>query len=75
MSRESFLAGLDKILEQPEGTLQGAEKLEDLEMWDSMAMISFIALADEANGTRITVQQIGSCDTVEDLLKLAKVDG
>jgi acyl carrier protein len=74
MSKSEFLAKVDEILELPEGTLSGAEKLEDLENWDSVAMVSFIALADEQNGARLNVKQLAACETVEDLLKLAGVD-
>jgi acyl carrier protein len=75
MTREEFLAELDEILELPAGTVKGSEKLEDLEQWNSTAMIGFIALADTNNGTRISPRQIVNCTTVEDLLKLAKADG
>jgi hypothetical protein len=75
MTREEFLSELDEVLELPAGTLSGPEKLEDLEQWNSTAMIGFIALADTNNGTRISPRQIVNCATVEDLLKLAKADG
>ena len=75
MTKEEFLLELDEILELPAGTLKGPEKLEDLEQWNSTAMIGFIALADTNNGTRIAPRQIVNCSTVEDLLKLAKADG
>jgi hypothetical protein len=74
MTREAFLVELSETLELPGGALKGPEKLEDLEEWNSMAMIGFIALADSNNGTRISARQIVDCSTVEDLLKLARVD-
>ena len=52
MSREEFLLQLDEVLEMPAGSLSGPERLEDLEQWDSTAMIGFIALADDHNGIR-----------------------
>jgi acyl carrier protein len=73
MSTAEFLAKVDEILELPSGTLKGEEKLEDLENWDSVAMVSFIALVDERNGARLNVKQLGACETVNDLLKLAGV--
>ena len=75
MTKSEFLAELDEVLEVPRGTLQGPEKLENLEQWNSTSLIGFIALADTNNGTRISVRQTVNCVTVEDLLKLAKVDG
>ena len=56
------------------GTLQGPEKLEDLDQWTSMAIVGFIALADTYNGTKVGPTQIGKCLTVDDLLSLAKVE-
>lgn len=73
MSTPEFLAKVDEILELPAGTLKGAEKLEELENWDSVAMVSFIALADERNGARLNVKQLAACETIDDLLKLAGV--
>jgi acyl carrier protein len=74
MSREDFLKKLDEILELPPGTVRGPEKLDDYPLWDSTAMISFMALADEYNGSRLTPRQIPACQTIEDLLRLAKVE-
>lgn len=73
MQRDEFLKGLDEVVELPSGTLQGSEKLEDLENWNSMAMMGYIALADTASGAKLTPRQIRDCDTVEDLLQLAKI--
>ena len=74
MTREEFLRELDDILELASGTLNGAEKLEELEQWNSMAMISFIALADN-NGTTVSPRLIAMCATINDLLELAHVNG
>jgi hypothetical protein len=73
MTREKFLLEMDAFLELTPGTLQGPEKLEDLDQWTSLAIVSFIALADTNNGVRPAPGDIGKCDTVSDLLKLAKV--
>lgn len=74
MNREEFLKSIDEILELAPGTLKGSEKLEDLPLWDSVAMISFLALADSNNQTKLAPRALGSCETVDDLLQLAKVD-
>jgi acyl carrier protein len=75
MSREEFLEKLDETLELAPRTLQGPEKLDDYPLWDSTAIITFMALADEHNGSRLTPRQIASCQTIGDLLQLAKVEG
>jgi hypothetical protein len=74
MMREEFLMEVDRILELPLGTLQGPEKLEEYYLWDSTAMISFMALADSNTGVRIAPRDLGSCETVDDLLRVAKVE-
>jgi len=73
MTRAEFLKSIDEILEQPPGTVQGPEKLEDYPLWDSTAMISFMALADSNNKTKLAPKSLGACETIEDLLRLAKV--
>ncbi|MBZ5678398.1 MAG: acyl carrier protein [Acidobacteriia bacterium] len=60
-----------KLLEP--GTLQGPEKLEDFPLWDSTAMISFMALADSNNGVKLAPRDLAACEAVADLLKLASV--
>jgi acyl carrier protein len=73
VTREEFLTQLDELLELPAGTLKGDEKLEDLERWDSLAMVSFIALADEHCNMRLSPRQFVSCNTVNDLVQLAGI--
>jgi acyl carrier protein len=74
MTRKEFLVSMDTMLELPEGTLNGSERLEDLEQWNSMAMISFIALADENQRVKVSPRELAGCATVAELLDLAKVE-
>lgn len=75
MTRDEFLLEMDEILGLPAGTLRGHEKLEELENWDSTALITLIALADTNNGADLSPDQIVGCSTVADLLRLAQVEG
>ena len=75
MTREEFLLELDTVFDLPAGTLKGQDKLEELEQWDSTAMMGFIALADTNNGTRVSPRQIVNCSTIDDLLSIAGVAG
>jgi acyl carrier protein len=75
MTREEFLLEMDEILGLRAGTLRGNEKLEELEKWDSTALISLIVLAEENNSAQISPDQVVGCSTVADLLRLAQVDG
>jgi hypothetical protein len=64
---------MDNVLELPEGTLTGPEKLDDLENWNSLAMVEYIALAD-SNGAKLSPRQIRDCETVDELARLAKIE-
>ena len=75
MTRDEFLLEMDEILGLRAGTLRGHEKLEELENWDSTALISLVAVAESRNSVRITPDQIVNCTTVADLLRLGGVDG
>jgi acyl carrier protein len=75
MTREEFLLEMDEILGLRAGTLRGDEKLEELENWDSTALISLIVLAETSNNAQISPDQVVGCSTVADLLRLAQVDG
>lgn len=72
MNQQTFLAQLDEILELPKGTLQGGEALADLENWDSLAMMSFIALASDPYETTLSPRAIAGCKTVTDLMTLVQ---
>jgi acyl carrier protein len=72
MNRQTFLLQLDDLLELPSSTLKGPEELDALENWNSMAMVSFIALADEHFDYSISPRQFANCKTVNDLLGLIK---
>jgi len=75
MNREQFLLEMAEILGLRPGTLRGDEKLEELQNWDSTALISLIVLAEESNNSPISPEQVVGCSTVADLLRLAQVDG
>lgn len=73
MDTKDFLLALDEMLELDPGTLTGNEELESLENWDSLAVISFIALVDEKLGLVVEGEKLAKAKTVADLLALAGV--
>jgi acyl carrier protein len=75
MTHEDLLLEMDQILGLRPGTLRGHEKLGELENWDSTALVSFVAVAEGHNGVQISPVQIVGCSTVDDLLRLATVEG
>lgn len=70
MQRHEFLLSLDEVLELEPGTVKGDETLESLESWNSLAVISFMALADEKCGVSLQPGRISTCQTVADLIAL-----
>lgn len=75
MTRDEFLLEMDEILGLRPGTLHGDEKLDELQNWDSTALIELIVLAETANDVEISPEQVVGCATVGDLLRLAGVAG
>lgn len=74
MTRDKFLMTVDEILGLRPGTLKGNEKLDELESWDSTALISLMVLADSGDGVQFTPEDVGRCSTVADLVQLAHLD-
>lgn len=74
MTRNELLLEMDDILGLPAGTIRGEEKLEDLENWDSTALVSFLVLAESISSVNVSLDQIANCSTVADLVRLSHVD-
>ncbi|MFN7544153.1 MAG: phosphopantetheine-binding protein [Acidobacteriota bacterium] len=73
MDKAAFLAEMAELLELDSSALRLEDKLEDLENWNSMAMIGYLALADSASGKKLSPRQIRECETIADLAQLAGI--
>jgi acyl carrier protein len=73
MAREEMLRLIEELLEVPAGSLTGSELLESLGGWNSMAMLGFMALADEHCGVTLSPRKFVACQTVNDLIGIAQV--
>jgi acyl carrier protein len=71
MNRDEFLVALSELLEK-DPPLTGAEELSDLGGWDSVAVISFMAMADDKWGA-VSLANISKCNTVDDLMALVRL--
>ena len=69
MTQQEFLVKVSEMLEV-EPALSGAEALSDLEVWDSLAVMSYMALVDAECGIVLAPKDIGACRTVNDLVAL-----
>ena len=70
MTKEEFLRALESQMEVPAGSLKGDDVMRDLSIWDSMAAVLFIALADEKLGVAVSGDQIANSRTIDDLMSL-----
>jgi acyl carrier protein len=70
MNKNEFFAKLDELLELPAGTIQTGTALSDIAEWDSVAVISFLALSDSDYSVTVPPQRIAECRTVDDLAAL-----
>jgi acyl carrier protein len=70
MDRRLLLLAFEPIVDVPANSLTGRELLADLGGWDSVAILSFIALADEQFRVSLAPSDIQASRTVNDLLLL-----
>jgi len=70
MDKSTFYLKLDEMLELDPGSTQGSTRLADMEAWDSLAVMSFIAMADSDYGISLAAKAIAACRTVDDLVAL-----
>ena len=70
MKKEKFLVLVEEIIEADKDTLSGNEFINDIDGWDSLAVVSFIAMVDENFGVTLPAQKISDAKTVQDLIDL-----
>ena len=70
MTRDEFLRALEEALMIDPGTMQNGMALVDIPEWDSLAVVELQGIADEALQTELQPEQIGTCETVDDLVAL-----
>jgi len=64
-----LLAALAELLDREPGTIKASDALAGLG-WDSMAVVGFIALADDRFGVIVDARRLANCATVQDLADL-----
>jgi acyl carrier protein len=71
MTKADFLKKLETILEADPGSLSGTEPLRELEGWDSLAVMSTLAMLDKHFGVKVPAERIYACKTADELAALA----
>jgi acyl carrier protein len=72
MTRHDALRLLEETLEMKPNTLLGPECLRDLELWDSLSTMTFIAMVDKRFGLPLPGSRVVRCQTVNELIDLIK---
>lgn len=70
MTIEQKLAMLEEMMELDEGALTVDADLSNLDEWDSLALLSFMALMDDEFGRTVTGKEVKECKTVKDLVDM-----
>jgi acyl carrier protein len=74
MTESEFLNEIDMIVQADPGSTAISDQLSSLKGWDSMAIIMFIAMADEKLNATLDIKVLSSCETVGDLARLCEVE-
>jgi acyl carrier protein len=74
MTVQEKLVLLEEMMELDEGILTLETELDDLEEWDSIAVISFIAMIDDEFNKTIKGSQIKEFKTVSDALAVMETE-
>ena len=68
MNEKDFMAKIKAILDNEDVTMDSV--LEDVEEWDSLSIVSFVAMANASCGKRVAPAVIRDCKTIRDLYTL-----
>lgn len=70
IDRDNFYQKLGDVMDVASGTMTGSTQLADIEAWDSLAILGFLALADRHYNVLLSAKSITGCQTVDDLAAL-----
>lgn len=70
MKKNEFFAAVAAILEISPLGLNGTEVLEDIGNWDSLAVISFVAMVDSDMNHSVEPEKLKKARTLNDLAAL-----
>ena len=69
--QETFFVGLAEIFELEDGEVNAELDLSTV-AWDSLAIVSVIALADDTYGVFLEGEKLKACSTVADIVALVQ---
>ena len=74
MMEADFLREISAILQADPGSIALSDQLVTLSEWDSMAVVMFIAMADEHYGISVDAGPLSECQTIGDLARLCNIE-
>lgn len=70
--QEKILSLIEEAMEADEGTVSLEDTLADL-AWDSIAVVTFMALADERLDKTLSAEKLNECVKVSDIVALITI--
>ena len=64
---ENFIQKFEEVLELPNGTINPNDNFRDYEEWDSLALLSLMAMLEDEYNTTIPRDSFQKINTVQDL--------
>lgn len=71
MDKEEFLNRMTDILDAEDDVTMDAV-LADIEEWDSLSVVSYVAMANTSCGKKVNVKDVREAETIQDLYDLLK---
>lgn len=67
MDTKIVLQEIEEVVDMELGSLRGNESLDDLPNWDSLAFLSFLAMAESRFGVKVAPETLRAARSVTDL--------
>ena len=71
MDNDLFLSDLSEIL-QREDALSGNERIEDIEEWDSLAVLGILSFLEDDFNLEMSEEELGELESIQELTDLIK---
>ena len=73
MNKYDFFAAVAEILESDQTSFSGNEQLDEIGNWDSLSVITFVAMVDDKLGQIVDPDKLRSAQNLNDLAALVSL--
>lgn len=70
LTRQEAFAMIAEVFEEPEDSIAGDRKIDTIDAWDSMGILTFMAELDSQFGIAVSANEFSQIKTVNDILTL-----